>query len=344
MRLIIDIPDNLIGLIRRVNPSTRVNDFIIVALENQLHLEEDKLADYSNNGPINGIKYNSKNIIRTKLPIQNSQEQNENTIKLLNNLKRDKIEFDVINPTALQFPIKNHFLWGQYNKLFPVKFVLRFLIYQQILNNNNSVPLNEFSLECANSAVEFKKILNTYDHQNKRKRGEEFSTGFPDDDDKSKKRFMNHFIGGRTALGEPLGASISLGFVEITNGRIGITSFGLNFAKLDNPNLDGNFSQKEVLSSEERQFLINHLKSHLPVEWSAVNKILTWITNAINTPDSLNNHIRSLNDKWSDKMVNTMRTGYLGRMFDLGFIYRVKNGVMVQYNLTEFGKKMEGTV
>ena len=112
--------------------------------------------------------------------------------------------------------------------------------------------------------------------------------------------------------------------------------------KINNPILDDNPFSPILFSQEEQEFLINHLKNNIPVEWKGIQTVLRWIEIGMNTPDTLNAKFSTLDSKWTEKMANTYRTGMLARMFDLGFITRKKIGVNANYVVTEIGRRMVG--
>ena len=332
MKILVDLSEELFNRIKEVNKSYSLQNFIVVALENQISLEKEQNTDlYASN----------------KIPEQSSEPTKEKPLASLKikqpqtiiNILNNPLNFDSINPVPLKKPIKNYYVWGQYNKFFPLKFILRYLAFMQIKNNYNPIKFTEFQNNCAKGASQMKKILNESDEKAQRKWGETFSTGLPEDNEKSLSRFIHHFIGYADSQGNPVGAISDLGFVVIENEQIGLSQFGLEFAKLKNPIIDENPYSSSLFNQDERNFLINHIKSNIPIEWKGMNSIIEWIESGLDTPDLLNAKIGSLDSKWTDKMVNTYRTGMLARMFDLGFISRKKTGVNANYVVTEFGKK-----
>jgi|GEM_PF-3807883 len=66
------------------------------------------------------------------------------------------------------------------------------------------------------------------------------------------------------------GLLILLGFIVIEDGLIALTTPGLEFTKLKNPVIDESPFSPALFNQEERQFLINHIKSNIPTEWQGI--------------------------------------------------------------------------
>ena len=170
--------------------------------------------------------------------------------------------------------------------------------------------------------------------------GKDFLRDFRNNEEKSWSRFKHHFIGYIDSKQNSVGALSDIGFIVIDNNRVGLSSYGLAFAKIQNPVLDENYSSSLLFNREEQQFLIDHIKEHIPTEWQGIKQVLQWIDIGINTPDTLNAKFSTMDPNWTEKMANTYRTGMLARMLDLGFITRKKIGVNANYVVTDIGKRM----
>ena len=189
-----------------------------------------------------------------------------------------------------------------------------------------------------------KRVLVENDIKFNRIWGENFSAGFPDDDKqkKSQLRFINQFIGYTTSQGEGAGALSDFGFVSIFENKIYFTQAGLQFAQLVNPIIDVDPMSDELFNEFEQEFIIEYLKNNLKREWEGVRSILKWIHAGNNSPETLNEKIKTLDaeGKWTINMINTMRTGFLGRMNDLKLTFREKIGNKSVYYVTDYGKKV----
>jgi len=334
MKILVDLNEELFNRIKEVNKNYTLQNFILIAIENQVTLEKEEDLDLSKRmKSLSKEQYDpaERNVLENKKP-----KQPATIIKVLNN----PLDFDKIIPISLKKPLKNYYIWGQYNKFFAIKFAVRNLALMQIKNNFSPVRLDEYQIECAKEASKMKNILIESDTKANRKWGEVFASGLPEDEEKSHSRFIHHFIGYVDSKGNPVGALSDLGFVVIENEQIALSPFGLEFAKLKNPVIDENPFSPTLFSQVEREFLINHIKNNISIEWKGMTTVVQWIQSGFITPDSLNEKMATMDSKWTDKMANTYRTGMLARMFDLGFISRKKIGVNVNYIITDFAKKV----
>jgi hypothetical protein len=331
MKILVDVSEDLFNRINEVKKSYSLQNFILVSLENQISIEKEQNIDFNVS---NKLEERSSKIITEKQPGTKKAKEQITPIEILNN----PLDYDKINPVPLKKPIKNHYIWGQYNKFFTLKFATRHLALMQIKNNSAPVKLGDFQNKCAKEASKMKAILIESDLKSERKWGEAFAAGLPEDEEKSHSRFIHHFIGYVDSQGNSIGALSDLGFIVIENNEIALSPFGLQFAKLKNPIIDENPFSGSLFSQEERKFLIDHIKSNIPLEWQGMKTVIQWIESGLNNPDSLNKKMATMDSKWTEKMANTYRTGMLARMLDLGFISRKKIGINVNYVVTDFGK------
>ena len=334
MKVLIDVNEDLFNRIKDVNRSSSLSSFILIAIENQISLEKEQHIDL--------IEFDRK----IKKPpehmpnIAKTQEQPTNVIDNLEFLKKP-INYEKIVEVPLKSPIKNAYIWGQYNKFFALKFAVRYLAYLQTQNNFSTVNLDEYRDKCSKAASQMKQLLLKSDDKAGRVWGEGFSAGLPDNEEKSWSRFKHHFIGYLDSKGYSVGALSDFGFIVIQKNQVGLSSQGLAFAKCHNPILDEDPFAPSLFSQEEREFLIDHIKTHIPKEWHGIEFVLHWIdVDGVNTPDALTAKFSTLDKDWTEKMANTYRTGMLARMYDLGFISRQKNGIKTKYLVTEYGKKV----
>jgi len=335
MKALIDISEEMYNRIKDVNRDSSLQNFILMAIENQISLEKEQHSE---------IIDLDKKIQKT--PTVNKPKQSElkqlpdamDTVELL----RNPLAYEKVTTAPLKKPIKDYYIWGQYNKFFAMKFAVRYLALMQIQNNSAPVKLSEFQNRCSRAASVMKDTLKQSDKVANRIWGEGFSAGLPEIEEKSWSRFVHHFIGYTDSQGNQVGALSDLGFIVIDHGQVALSPQGLVFAKIQNPILDDNVFSSVLFSSDEQQFLINHLKTNIPVEWRGIQAVIQWINDGINSPETLNAKFATMNPKWTIKMANTYRTGMLARMYDLGFITRKKIGVNANYIVTEIGTKAVG--
>ena len=236
-------------------------------------------------------------------------------------------------------------LWGQYNRIFPVKIVVRQLANMILQYDTDRIDLEVFRIEVASNARELGLELREIDNSSNRGRGEKLSSGLPigSDANKSMNRFKTQFVGDIDQSKHLSGAAPSLQFIEITSeedNHIGLTDYGVLFAGLYNPLLDESLRSDIALSDKEREFYLEHISHHLPDEFAAMQTVADGIQSGADRPDALTEHVVELNGDWTDAQANTIRTGLVSRMYELGLITRERVGQRgVAYRLTNQGEE-----
>lgn len=334
MKYIIDVPIEQIEKIKTLINAGKyrnIQEFAQVSIENQLFMENSDEESLEPQG-LNQL---------TEISNKPKEEIKVQTQKKF--LSRD-IQ-DIPTSQTPSNKIRQSCLWGQYNRIFPIKVTLRTLA-NYIRYSGTNIDLESFQEDAANIAREIGKKLRTIDEKNNRYRDERFSTGFPigSDEYKAKSRFKLHFVGYLTKDNIIEGAPGSLGFVDISkdeNGKvtIGLTKEGLDFALIENPVLDGeNFDI--ILSDTEKEYYINHVFNNVKAEATAMVLVLSSIKKGFDNPDLLNEKIKVLNSGWSDDVVNTMKVGLISRLFELNLIAKQRQGLHVKYSLTSKGENL----
>jgi hypothetical protein len=228
----------------------------------------------------------------------------------------------------------------------PVKVVTRVAANLLVEHGTELLPLSELQETAADAARELGKMLQRSDVAMGRKRGAILSAALPvgREQEKAKRRFETQFV-GYIVKNRMEGAAPTLKFVEVrrdTNGStsIGLTDFGLKFATISNPVLDGT-TFETPLSEEEGEFLLRHISNELPEEAKMMQYILTKIREGVDTPEALNKGLGTdfLNDGWQDNEIIAMRSGLVSRLSELGLLTRQKEGVNVTYALTTRGEE-----
>lgn len=245
-------------------------------------------------------------------------------------------------------------LWGQYNRIFPVKLAVRVLaneLRNQAVHATSQVDgseeewvsLDRFGSIAGDLAREYGLKIQQADKQQARGRGEKLSAALPvgNDPEKSKERFRTHFIGHTDQSGDLTGAAPHLLFVNIPGdspGLIGITEVGLRFADLWNPLIDGGANADQPLAADEIAFYLEHVENRLSNEFEAMQFTARAIADGYDRPDSLTDRVATLNDNWSDSQASTVRSGLVSRMYELGLVERERVGQRgIAYVLTEDG-------
>ncbi|MBS1263804.1 MAG: hypothetical protein MAG715_00995 [Methanonatronarchaeales archaeon] len=303
-----------------------VSAFARAAFENQLLLhasnEETILVD---DAPDTGTA-----------PTQESASDDEQAIDSWREaLSLSKLNAESVE-TAEAEPITDGPIWGQFNKLLPIKIGVRGLAVLQS-DEGGPVPLEEFRKIVGEQASQVRTHLGRLDDAQGRRRGEKMAAGLPDgSSEKSVRRYRNHFLGSLDSDGDMRGALAEMGFVRLYvdgDGEMAsLTDAGLDFAEIASPVLDGKDEPTMTLSEDERKFLIRHMAENIPGEIEGMRQILDWIENGHNTPNKLNKKVATMNEEWSEKMAKTMRTGLLGRMYDLRLVEREWEGIRVTYS------------
>ena len=249
-------------------------------------------------------------------------------------------------------------LSGYYNRLLPVKFVLRMLLALTVNSDSfeedgwnpergdetiTLADLREVSWQTASYA---KETLQLYDQlfESKGKIGAKISVGFPTKDEKSKERFVSQFVGSRRKK-ELSGALFDMGFANIASflglstEEVWFTHFGLRFALLENPVIDETegWQDGDSFSEVEVDYLLAHFKQNVPAEWEFMVSIAEMIRDGTNDATKMNAALISQRD-WNRSKASVYRTGVLARMQELGLVDREKSGVQVTFVLTESGK------
>jgi hypothetical protein len=341
MRYIIDLPPTLAdGMNKQVREGKYKSpqEFILAAIENQLYIESQAVNEATGeaDSQVAAVSVVSpSHPIRTVAPMipPDLLSRNMNGVKTV----------------ALGALEKPKDLWGQYNRIFPVKIVARVAANLAKQYEADYVPLWELQEKAAEMARDLGKVIERKDKQLGRKRGTIISAGLPvgRDINKATMRFKNQFVGHVTGTRESgyfiEGAAPTLKFLEMVKDeknsvRVGITPFGLKFASLSNPVIDTHdFSAS--FSPEEIEFLLEHIASEIPGEGKLMHLILSNVKKGVATPDELNDKVKALYPKQTDNEVVSMRAGAVSRVCELGLLKREKEGVKVTYVLTDRGEK-----
>lgn len=352
MKLVVDIPDALVGRIKRVvedegyeNPQ----EFVTTAIENQLELEESDVERFKTLDDA-VAEFDSDEVDSSDEPEVEAEDVGTDGL--------GKREYDTVPTVAPPDEDRLPFgpLWGQYNKIFPAKLVVRRLanvIHEQNEDGTSTpqdgirwIDLNQFGKDTGQLARNYGLQIHEYDEKHSRGRGEKLSAGLPtgEDTEKSVGRFRTHFVGRSKQDGSLAGAAPSLLFVDITDedvSRIGITEAGLEFAELYNPLLDRGPDADKSLSNDERAFYLKHIRDELGEEFEAMMKTLAAIDEGVDRPDMLTERVGEMHSDWSESKASTIRSGLVSRMHELGLIERERVGQRgIAYTLTDTGEEL----
>jgi len=237
-------------------------------------------------------------------------------------------------------------LWGQTNKILPVKIGLRVLY--AIMDSEQWIDLEEYRNKAADIAAGFRTMIRKDEDKKNKTRDERISAGLPEERKfKSKTRYKGHFLAYmRRKDGKLEGAMPFLRFVNLNKdekGRIyiGLTGSGLNFARLENPVIDHNDFEKSF-TEKEIDFYLNHISRNVKGESSAIKWILHKLVSGVVERGKINKElIKEFGYIWgdaSDAVINTQRAGLMARMFEMGLIEKKKLGINVTYKISSLGE------
>jgi len=355
VKVIIELSERLLERIRKFiaeGKFTSFAEFVEIALQNQTILEEESEVLTSNQ--LNRILKKKKTLsykIRPYSEEYGFQYQKEASISYrFPELRLDPAGYSDIKlePLPRFFSDEQTPLWGQFNRILPIKVILRFLA--NLLKKQEDIELEFFRNKVADVARDLGLLLIEVDKRLRKSRGEKVSTAFPiqEDEYKSKERFKNQFVGYLDNKGRPQGLAAKLKFIALEQKNdgtfISTTKPGLEFAILKNPLLDQGDATRPF-SEEEATFYIQHVSKNLKGEKEIILFLLKNIKNGITTPKDLTDRLkafgRKIGEEWNYDVAYTMRAGLVSRLQELSILERKKMGPReVAYRLTSFGSKM----
>jgi len=335
-KIISDVPEYVLQRIYKLVDKARyanIDSFVRVAVENQLTLEDED-GQLSPGTPNSGhVSLNTKNVKDFHFPL-------DRVFQVL-----EPASFDDLNVSAVENE-RDLWLWGQVNRILPLKFAVRILARHQP-PDSNAIDYWQFIRELMPEAREMGALLELKDISLEKERGEGLAVAFPTGKDahKAEERYRNLFIGSYRSDGKQLGALPFLKLVTLLREgdslSIGLTKAGLKFAELDSPPIDtADFSRP--LGDKEVDFYLTHILQNVSGEVQAYKLILSSMSSGKTRREEVNEVISTVYPKWTPAMVNTQRTGAMSRMYELGLFAKKKVGVTVLYTLAARGAEFLG--
>jgi hypothetical protein len=241
-------------------------------------------------------------------------------------------------------------IFGQYNKLLPVKVSCRALAVL-LSRERTALPLKEIAEKVSDAAAVLGHALRSKDETSERHRDDWLSTAFPVigshwDKEKAIKRYANHFVASLSA-GKIAGLLADLRLINQVPEeelRIALTEQGWRFSALPNPVLDGDGGESgERFTQDEKAFLIEHILHHVTVERFAYRALLAaLLADDAYTPSALDaalqRYVSHSGRQFSKSFVSSQRSGAISRMADLGLVARIRNGVNTTYSVLRPGR------
>ncbi len=337
MRRILEVDPYLEITIQEIIKEKGFKDFqhfVTVALENQVaweSCEPSEVVELSHN-PRN----KQEKIVSIRSDMSNELTGSLDLLKLPQNVSAAKLPAPE-GATKL--------LWGQYYRFLPVKVGIRVLLN---MSSDHLVDGYAFTENATGVALQLRRELEKLDRKDRRVFGELLSASFPVNHEKSIRRFVSHYLMYiRTSNMSLLGMMGDLKFINVKfdsdKPKVGPTEYGYQFGCLQNPVLD--LKEPDSLSQEEIDFLLNHIADNLPEEFEHMTVTLKNLATGKQTREELNSVLKEYYTRyhegstWSDTVVNTMRSGLMSRLNDLGLIRREKRGKNIRYHATGRGLK-----
>lgn len=346
MRVVVEIPTELVDQIRSAIKQGNYagpEEFLGQALHTQLRLESDEqqtLTSFSEAVQPRDQEFEQNSFRETVAGRQTrSASDGDSELEDLSVRDFDVLTVDPPSPSR----IDTGPLWGQYNRILPMKVSVRRLAIELDLVTTEEVAYDKFRDETAAVARAYGLQLKEIDEEAGRRRGEKFSAGFPTGHkiESSLNRFKTHFVGQIASTGSLTGSLPNLQFVNIapSTQEFGLSNAGLNFARIENPVLDEDLRSENPLSEPERRFYLDHVDSELHAEYNAMEVVAEAIAEGINRPDPLSERVAELSEDWSSAQASTIRSGLIGRMNELGLVCRKRVGKRgVGYELSVDGE------
>ena len=276
MRVVVEIPPDLVDRIRTVLRQGGYEDpeeFLQQALRTQVELEEggDQPVQSFEDAISSGKKL--EDATTALAPPETEKPKPGRTLPHPEDLSSREFDVNLVNPPA-ESRIECGPLWGQYNRIFPAKLVVRRLALVLDRESKSRLSYRQFRTETAQTARTYGLRLKEVDDKKGRGRGKKLAAALPTGEkaERSLERFKTHFVGQIDSGGDLTGMTTALKFLDISEGdrEFGLTEFGRKFAELENPLLDDSLDVDRSLSDTERQFYLAHTEREHPAEYNAM--------------------------------------------------------------------------
>ena len=253
-------------------------------------------------------------------------------------------------------------LSGYYNRILPVKFVLRILAALSLIGTHEGrnqdeyysgdpVTLDELRTQALEHAIYAREYLVSLDRKtgNLKNVGTEIAVGFPENTEKAKERFVAQFVGSKRKR-KLSGALIEMGFANLPKfmgfslDEIHFTPAGWEFMMLPNPIIDGGtkgwieyIESGKRFSNDEITYLLAHFEKNVPAEWKFMVEVAKSINGGNDRPKQVESELKKTYE-WEATKISQMRNGVISRMEELQLLSRHKEGREVTYKLTKLGE------
>lgn len=338
MQLYVDIPAALMrraqALLARGDYAS-LNELVVVAVENQLTAEAEEpeapaapvagaLADLP--GPLASLRFTERTGRIDTLPSPGAD-------RLL--WPGADTEDDL-------------YLWGQINRILPIKVGLRVLL--RMAAEQGDVQVDRFRQAACLEARSAGMWIRDVERQRGVGRNDAHWTALPvgGSTDKSLARYRQHFLVHARADGVLDGGLARLKLASLAPGNrlVRPTPFGLAWGALENPVLDRADLSGPSLSAEEAAAYIEHVVGEVPEERNPLSETVHLIAGGQDNNERLDAALSETHGDWTSNMVVTMRAGNIGRLMDLGAVVKTGYGSTATFALSEIGRRLasHGTI
>ena len=225
-------------------------------------------------------------------------------------------------------------VWGQVNRLFPLKLACRWLAVANA-KKRKWETYEAIHDGLALDASTLGSVLERFDQASNRMRDDLLATGLPRRGNiASQDRFISQYVARKARdLDLTPGAICQYALATFDGDRLALTDRGLELARLENPLLDVPLgSATSPLSNDERRFFLKQVQDYVPNEQKGFELILGAINGGAETPANLLTAVRTaLPIDWSEMMVRTHVSGLVARMADVSVLRRRWEGRNVTY-------------
>ena len=229
-------------------------------------------------------------------------------------------------------------IFGQVNRLFPLKLVCRWLA--AAAGDEGEWPkYTVIAAPLSDDAGTIGSLLDDWDKAHERERGGELATALPRrKNNASLDRFLSQFVARITRASEiSEGAVCQYAFARFEDSTLALTEQGMAFAALQSPILDAyDKTSLSALSKDEAEFLASHIRTWVPTEWSDMRTVLEAVQAGKASPTEVAMAVRAeLPPDWSESMVQTHVSGVIARLGEIRLLSRSWQGRNVRYELGE---------
>jgi len=235
-------------------------------------------------------------------------------------------------------------VWGQVNRLFPLKLVARAILASRV-GKRSWDKIDALADRIAKDASVLGSALERADQASGRKRDDLLATGLPRRGNAASEiRFLTQFMARTTRAGDIYaGAICHYALADFNGERLGLTESGVELARLASPILDASSldAATSMLSTEERAFFVRQVIAYVPAELHDFMVVLRSVGAGHTTPDGLNESVRKdYPQEWTPLMLRTHASGVVARLTELQLLARHWEGRNVRYEVTKTGEDL----